>query len=124
MPLADLQLSWELLTAIVTILGLLGAGFGYVIYIAHKAFTKLITADNESKERKLQESHQLQTTLLEQYKGLYELEKERSERTIADLSSQINLLRQEVDHLRQRQQEISEENEKLRALNLRLQQKQ
>lgn len=120
--MAAIQNTWELVTAVVVVLGLLGTGFGYIIYLAHKTFTKLTTTDTEARIKQEQDSHRITKQLLDQYREMYNIEKEKSERAIADLSNQINQLRQELDYLRSRLAEERAEVESLRALNLKLQQ--
>src|SRR3954470_21444332 len=94
-----MQVTSELLTTVVVVVGLVGTGFGYIIYLAHKAFTKLITSDTEARVKQEQESHRITKQLLDQYREMYNIEREKCERAIADLSNQINQLRQELDYL-------------------------
>lgn len=106
---------------ILAVVTTIGTAAAYGVYVIKKELGKLTQADEEAKRT-------LTENLLEQYKELYNLEKERAERDRADLqrrldsvTNQLHQLQAELEQVKSQLAASREESDKLRELNLKYQ---
>jgi E3 ubiquitin-protein ligase DOA10 len=120
--LADFTITWQGIGFIFLGVGVAASAIAYGSYKFIRVYKKLSGQADENRAKATDDASKAREALLQKYKELYELKRERADREMADLRRQMESLKQEVGYLRERYREVSEEADKLRDLNVRLQQ--
>jgi hypothetical protein len=121
----QIDLSWPVITAVATAFTLGGSGMGWIIYNAKKQIRKLAMADQLSASSKLasqaKEESELRESLLNRYREMYQLEKDRGDRDRAELRHEMAELRQEFGVLTEKYDQLEADHERIITLNVNLQ---
>lgn len=125
MVAAAIEINLGTITLIVTALSLGGAAVGWIAWNIAKMWRRLNNETDVDKEKREKEDQErtnklakeetvVRETLLNRYKEMYELEKERSEREMREVKDKLDRVSKEQIELDNRYRQLRNDNDKLK----------